>query len=93
MKDALTHLPAWKKIKTKIHYQTTKQNKTKHRLNKKQLGLERLIIEMGKAFKKNRRKKILKNKINVKTPHVKKKPPARNKTLLQTKKNELWMDS
>ena len=52
----------------------------------KKLDLEWTMSELRKPFLKKSDKKIRKkNKINVKIPHVNKKPLARNKKLIQIK--------
>ena len=61
-------------------------NSKKLSFTKQKADLERTMSELGKPFPKKSDKKFKKNKINVKMPHVNKKPLAR-RNLVQTKKN------
>ena len=61
----------------------TYNSKNFHWVNK-QLDPERTMSEMENHFQRNQKNLKKKQKINVKMPHVNKKPLARNGNLVQT---------
>ena len=55
-------------------------------LTKQKVDLEGTMIELGKQFPKKADQKFKNRKSRVKKPHVNKKPLARKRYLVQTKK-------